>query len=49
VAIETYIGLDTSSASLLAAATLVLIAPVLVLTIFLLRGFARRFTSLSPA
>ena len=49
VAIETYIGLDTSSASLLAAATLVLIAPVLVLTIVLLRGFARRFTSLSTA
>jgi multiple sugar transport system permease protein len=49
VAIETYIGLDTSSASLLAAATLVLIAPVLVLTVLLLRGFARRFTSLSTA
>ncbi len=47
VAIETYTSLDTSSASLLAAGTLVLIAPVLVLTVFLLRGFARRFTSLS--
>jgi multiple sugar transport system permease protein len=47
VAIETYTGLDTSNWSVLAAATLVLIAPVLLLTVWLLRGFARRFTSLS--
>jgi multiple sugar transport system permease protein len=47
VAIQTYTSLDISSASLLATGTLVLIAPVLVLTMFLLRGFARRFTSLS--
>jgi multiple sugar transport system permease protein len=49
VAIQTYTSLDTSSASLLATGTLVLILPVLVLTMFLLRGFARRFTSLSTA
>jgi ABC-type glycerol-3-phosphate transport system permease component len=47
VAIQTYTGLDTSNWSVLAAATLVLIAPVLALTMFLLRGFSRRFTSLS--
>jgi ABC-type glycerol-3-phosphate transport system permease component len=46
VALETYTGLDTSDWSVLAAATLVLVAPVLVLTLFLLRGFARRFASL---
>jgi multiple sugar transport system permease protein len=45
VAIETYTGLDTSNWSVLAAATLVLIAPVLLVTVLLLRGFARRFTS----
>lgn len=49
VAIETYTGLDTSNWSVLAAATLVLIAPVLVLTLFLLRGFARRFPPLTSA
>jgi ABC-type sugar transport system permease subunit len=43
VALETYTGLDTSDWSVLAAATLVLVAPVLILTVFLLRGFARRF------
>jgi ABC-type glycerol-3-phosphate transport system permease component len=47
VAIETYTGLDTSNCSVLAAATVVPIAPVLLLTVLLLRGFARRFTSLS--
>ena len=45
VAIETYTGLDTSNWSVMAAATLVLIAPVLLLTVLLLRGFSRRFTS----
>ncbi|MCU1495651.1 MAG: transporter permease [Acidimicrobiaceae bacterium] len=47
VAIETYVSYGSANLSVLAAATLVLIAPVLVLTIFLLRGFTRRFTSIS--
>jgi multiple sugar transport system permease protein len=43
VAIQTYISYGTTNWSVLAAATFVLVVPVLVLTTFLLRGFTARF------
>jgi multiple sugar transport system permease protein len=49
VAIFTYVSFGTANWSVLAAATLVLVTPVLFLTIFLLRGFAQRFTTVQIA
>jgi multiple sugar transport system permease protein len=47
VAIEQYIGLGTSNWSVLAAAALFLVVPVLVLTAFVQRGYLRTFQSAS--